>query len=145
MGVVYRAHDTKLDRPVAIKVVRPDSLTIAQRGRLQSEAWAVAQLDHPNIIKVHDVGECQSSDGQPPRAPYVSLEYVPGGNLGERLRVGEPWDMTDACRLVSLLAGAIHHAHQRDIVHRDLKPENVLLGPPASVAELNTGLGCPKI
>jgi serine/threonine protein kinase len=144
MGVVYRAHDMKLERMVAIKVVRPDCLTAAQRGRLQTEAWAVAQLDHPHIIKVYDVGECQSPDGQP-GAPYVSLEYVPGGNLAERLQAEERWDVTEACRLVSLLAGAMHHAHQRNIVHRDLKPENVLLAPPADVPALATELGCPKI
>src|SRR5262249_37183017 len=129
---------------VAIKVVRPDCLTASQRSRLQAEAWAVASLDHPHIIKVHDVGECPSADGNP-GAPFVSLEYVPGGNLADRLRAGDRWDVAEACRLVSLLAGAMHPANQRNIVHRDLKPENVLIAPPADVPALNTELGCPKI
>ena len=120
MGVVYRAWDTALDRPVAVKTIRtpgrphPEAL-----ARFRAEAVAVARLQHPNIVQVFGTGE---HAGQ----PYVVLEYVPGGSLADAL-TGHPVPPADAAALVETLARAVHSAHRRGVIHRDLKPANILL------------------
>jgi serine/threonine-protein kinase len=120
MGVVYKARQLKLSRLVALKMVlaghsaAPDHLE-----RFRREAQAVAHLQHPHIVQIHDVGE---HDG----LPYFCLEFVPDGSLEEKLS-GTPMPARRAAHLVELLARAIHAAHQKGIVHRDLKPSNVLL------------------
>jgi WD40 repeat protein len=117
MGVVYRARQLTLGRQVALKMLHTggDSQYAA---RLRAEASALARLQHPNIVQIHELGE---HDGQ----PYLLLEYVAGGTLRERC--GKPQDPKGAARLVQILADAIHSAHQHGITHRDLKPANVLL------------------
>src|SRR5262245_6950064 len=75
MGEVYRAYDLDLERTVALKAIRPDAMTPAMRERFLAEARAAARLDHPNIIKVFDVGEWRRP-GQADPAPYLTLEYV---------------------------------------------------------------------
>src|SRR5207244_1143885 len=82
------------------------------------EAEAIARLQHPNLVQIYEVGEC---DGQ----AYLALEYVDGGNLADRMK--GPWPALEAARLIETLAGAMHHAHLKGIVHRDLKPANILL------------------
>jgi eukaryotic-like serine/threonine-protein kinase len=120
MGIVYKARQRELGRTVALKMIlagphaRPDELE-----RFRSEAAAVAQLQHPNIVQIYEVGE---QDG----LPYFSLEYIDGGNLAQELRMG-PLPALSAAELVETLARAMHVAHQRGIVHRDLKPANILL------------------
>ncbi len=143
MGIVYRARDVRLDRVVALKLVRAERLTPEMLARLQAEARAVARLDHPHIVKVHAVGECSLPEGGA-AVPYIALEYVAGGSLEKRL-ARQVLPPAEAGRLVMLLARAVHHAHERGIVHRDLKPDNVLLAPATSEPALNTALGCPKI
>src|SRR6478609_9567589 len=119
MGVVYRARQVALDRPVALKVVLgaahagPDQL-----ARFRAEATAAARLSHPNIVQVYEVGDHAGS-------PFFSLELVEGGTLADRLR-GEPQPPRPAAELVRTLARAVEHAHSRGVVHRDLKPANVL-------------------
>ncbi len=83
------------------------------------EAQSVAQLQHPNIVQIHEIGETAGH-------PYLALEYVPGGSLAAELR-GVPWSARDAAQLMLPIAHAVHHAHQRGVVHRDLKPANVLI------------------
>jgi serine/threonine protein kinase len=135
MGEVYRARQIGLDREVALKVIRPDKLSPNLRARFQTEARAVAQLDHPNIVHVYEVGECEPAEGGAP-VPFLALEFVPGGTL--EARAGEkPLAWVEAARLVWILARAMAHAHARGIVHRDLKPDNVLVGPPSEEASLN--------
>src|SRR5947209_20045124 len=88
------------------------------RARFLTEARAVASLQHPNIVQVHEIGE---HDG----VPFISLEFVEGDSLAARLK-GEPLTPPQAASLVAVLARAIHTAHERGLVHRDLKPPNLL-------------------
>jgi WD40 repeat protein/serine/threonine protein kinase len=121
MGVVYRARHLALKRTVALKMLAAVSPQPDERARFRVEAEAVARLQHPNIVQIHEVGE---ADGQ----PFIALEYVAGGSLAERLK-GHVLSPPDAARLVAALAEAMHLAHSRNLVHRDLKPANVLLAP----------------
>ncbi len=122
MGVVYRARHLALKRLVALKMI----LAGAHAGehelaRFLSEAEAVAHLQHPNIVQIHEIGE---HDG----LPFLSLEFCSGGSLAARLN-GNPLAPEPAAQLVETLARAMHAAHQAQVVHRDLKPANVLLTP----------------
>jgi serine/threonine-protein kinase len=123
MGVVYKARQgPPLNRFVALKVIRPEALgTEAALARFRLEAGAIARLQHPNIVQIHEFGVHQ---GQ----PYCALEWVEGGTLSGRL-AGVPVAPREAAELTATLARAMHHAHERGIVHRDLKPGNVLLTP----------------
>jgi tetratricopeptide (TPR) repeat protein len=128
MGVVYKAHHLALNRFVALKMILAGGHAgREQKARFRIEAEAVARLQHPNIVQIHDVGE---QDGH----AYLALEFVEGGSLARR-HAGTPLPSAPAACLVETLARAVHHAHERNIVHRDLKPANVLL----------TGHGVPKI
>jgi eukaryotic-like serine/threonine-protein kinase len=120
MGVVYKARQTSLKRVVALKMVLAGGhASIGDLKRFQAEAEAVAQLQHPNIVQVHEIGQ---HDGR----PYFSLEFCAGGTLKARLS-DKPLEPDEAARLVACLAQAMDYAHQRGIIHRDLKPANILL------------------
>ena len=121
MGVVYRARQRRLDREVAVKVLRGGEFADEQaRRRFHVEAESAARLQHPGIVAIHDVGE---DDG----VPWFSMDYLPGGNLVRR--VGEtPLNAKDAALCVQRVAGAVQHAHEHGVLHRDLKPSNILLG-----------------
>jgi serine/threonine protein kinase len=120
MGVVYKARQIGLNRVVALKMILAGNhADPGQLARFRAEAEAVARLQHPNIVQIHDVGE---QDGR----PYFSLEFVDGGNLAQDLD-GTPWPARPAATLIRTLAGAMHAAHEKGIVHRDLKPANILL------------------
>jgi serine/threonine-protein kinase len=120
MGVVYEARQMTLNRPVALKMIRAGVLAGGDDlRRFQNEAEAVAMLDHPGIVPVHEVGE---HAGQ----RYFSMKLVSGGSLADRLD-GYRDDPQAAARLVAEAAEAVHHAHQRGILHRDLKPANILI------------------
>jgi formylglycine-generating enzyme required for sulfatase activity len=129
MGVVYRARHLALKRTVALKMLAAGHPHPAERARFLAEAEAVARLQHPNIVQIHEIGE---ADGR----PFIALECVAGGSLAERL-AGRPLPPDDAAGLVAALAGAMHLAHSRNLVHRDLKPANVLLAgePDTPVAQ----------
>ncbi len=120
MGVVYRARQVRLKRIVALKrIVSGDAASSEQRARFQREAEAFARLDHPNIVRIFELGE---HEGQ----PFFSMEYVEGGSLKQRLEAGQP-SFREVAQLLEVLARAIHHAHEQHVIHRDLKPANVLL------------------
>ncbi len=120
MGAVYMARHVQLDRIVALKMVLAGERALASdRAQFLSEARAVAQLAHPNILQIYEVGE---RDGQ----PYFSLEFLEGGTLQEKL---EKYSMPprESAQLIETLARALHYAHQKGILHRDIKPANVLM------------------
>ena len=119
MGVVYKATQVGLRRTVALKMIAGFRVGPKQLARFRVEAEAVARLQHPHIVQIHEVGEV---DGH----SFFSMEYVEGGTLAHRLATG-PLPPADAAELVEVLARALHHAHARGIVHRDLKPANILL------------------
>jgi serine/threonine protein kinase len=120
MGVVYRALQKDLNRPVALKMILAGGHAGSQElARFRTEAEAVARLRHPNIVHIYEVGE---QDG----LPFLSLEFVNGGSLDAQLD-GTPLLCRPAAELVATLARAIHHAHEHGVIHRDLKPANILL------------------
>ncbi len=120
MAVVFRAKQQILNRTVAIKMLLAGGVASKEMlARIQQEAQAVAQLQHPGIVQIFEVGEHHG-------LPWLALEYVAGGNLQEWLK-GQPLPPLEACRIVEQLALAVQFAHERGIVHRDLKPANVLL------------------
>ncbi len=120
MGVVYKARQKSLSRLVALKMVLGGPLaSAATRQRFLAEARAAANLQHPNIIAIHEVGE---HEGQ----PFFSMDYVEGRSLAELLR-GGPLPPRRAAAYGQTIAEAVHCAHQRGILHRDLKPSNVLI------------------
>jgi len=120
MGVVYQARQMGLNRLVALKMILSgDHAGTNERDRFRREAEAVAALQHPHIVQIHEIGEV---DGR----PYLAFEYIEGGSLAQLLG-GNPWPPRAAAALVEILARAMQFAHDRGIVHRDLKPGNVLL------------------
>jgi WD40 repeat protein len=133
MGVVYKALQAGLNRPVALKVIRAGTFADSkERTRFHAEAEAVARLQHPHIVQIHQVGDYQG-------LPFFSMELVDGGNLTQKLG-GTPWEARKAAALVEVVARAVHHAHQRNVVHRDLKPGNVLLSADGSPKVADFGL-----
>jgi eukaryotic-like serine/threonine-protein kinase len=134
MGVVFKARHRQLNRVVALKMLGRDALADPEsHRRFQTEAEAVARLQHPNIIQVFDVGTFAERSGDPRACPYLSLEYVDGGSLFKQTLA--PQDPASAAGVIEKVARAVHAAHQVGVIHRDLKPANVLL----------TGEGEPKI
>ena len=120
MGVVYKARQQGLGRIVALKMILAGGHAgPSDLARFSTEARAVARLQHPNIVQIHEIGEHKG-------LPYFSLEFCPGGSLDKKLK-GTPLPPQEAAALAEILARAIHSAHERGIVHRDLKPANVLL------------------
>jgi serine/threonine protein kinase len=116
MGQVWRAHDSRLKRDVAIKFLAPHLARDEQiRRRFDAEATAVAQLAHPNICRIYDVGDA-----------YLVMELLAGETLADRLARG-PLSIEETVRIGAEIATALAAAHERGIVHRDLKPGNVML------------------
>jgi serine/threonine-protein kinase len=133
MGVVFKARQISLNRPVAVKMILAGPLATRDSvERFQTEAEASAQLDHPNIVPIYEIGERAGQH-------YLVMKFVEGGSLAERLRCGRwgaeapraardaPHPPRTAATLLAKVAHAVHYAHQHGVVHRDLKPGNILL------------------
>jgi basic membrane protein A len=122
MATVYKAFDTRLERDVAVKILRTEQFSPAQLEqvlqRFDREAKSLGKLSHSNIVSVLDYGEHES-------VPYLVMEYLPGGTLKQKLGTPLPWQ--DAVRILIPVARALAYAHLRGIIHRDVKPANVLL------------------
>jgi tRNA A-37 threonylcarbamoyl transferase component Bud32 len=123
MGQVYKARDTRLDRAVAIKVLKQEFT-----GRFDREARAVSALNHPNVCTLYDVGP-----------NYLVMELVEGPTLAERMKGGEV-PLEEALEIAWQIAGGLEAAHERGIVHRDLKPANIKITPEGMVKVLDFGL-----
>ena len=120
MGEVWLANQTSLDnRAVAVKTLRAADLDAKDRVRFRNEAEAIAALDHPNLIEIYEVGEHEGE-------PFYSMKLYSGGSLNDHLSEFHD-DPKRTARVMSAVARAVHHVHQRAILHRDLKPANVLL------------------
>ena len=138
MANVYKAFDTRLERDVAVKIIRRQAFPEEQLERIlkrfEREAKALARMSHPNIVKVHDYGEYEGS-------PYLVLEYLPGGTLKDRTGQPMPWEQ--ALQLLTPIVDSLSYAHKHKIIHRDLKPSNILLSETSQ--PLLTDFGIAKI
>jgi len=120
MGVVYLAHDERLDRKVALKLLPPALAADAQQlQKLKHEARTASALNHPNIVTIHEIGEADGTH-------YIATEFIEGITLRERIAQG-PVPPNEALDYAAQVASAICVAHEAGIVHRDIKPENLFL------------------
>jgi serine/threonine protein kinase len=133
MGVVYRAFDTHLERPVAIKILRPDtSSSPERRRRFFQEAKAASALNHPNIIHIYDISSSGGTD-------YIAMEFVAGKTLDQLIGKGG-LPLKDTLKYSIQVADALARAHAAGIVHRDLKPANIIVADDGRVKLLDFGL-----
>jgi tRNA A-37 threonylcarbamoyl transferase component Bud32 len=117
---VYLARDQALNRDVALKVLDPEAAADGNtRKMFVKEARALAQLSHPNIVAVYDVGEVDDS-------PFIVMEYLPGGSLKQRIETTGPLKPGDAVKVTTEVANGLAFAHSKGIIHADLKPSNIL-------------------
>ncbi len=123
MAVVYLARDRKHDRPVAIKVLRPEIVVGHGAQRLLLEIQILARLQHPNILALLDSGTTDEASAR----PFYVMPFVEGESLRQRLTREGPLPVAEALRLVREIGDALHYAHGQGLIHRDVKPENVLL------------------
>ena len=134
MGEVYQAHDTKLRRDVAIKVLPESFAHDADRlARFRREAQLLASLNHPNIATIHGL---EDSNG----TSYLVMELVPGETLAQHIKLDGAVPIEEALTIAKQIAEALEAAHEKGIIHRDLKPANVKLTPEGKVKVLDFGL-----
>jgi serine/threonine-protein kinase len=136
MGFVLLATHVQLDRPVAIKFLRPNALAHpAVVERFEREARIAARIRSTHTVKVHDVGMLEDA------GPYMVMEYLDGSDLGHRIARGGPLDAADAVDIVLQACDALAEAHAREIIHRDIKPENLFMtGTPPVVKVIDFGI-----
>lgn len=129
MGVVFRATDLRLDRPVALKVLAEAS---SDERRLHSEVRALARLSHPNLVRIYDAGEVGGD-------VYIVMELIDGTTLAARLQQGA-LSSEETARIGADIAGALSYVHHRGVIHRDVKPANILIGQDGSVRLADFGI-----
>lgn len=120
MAIVYRAHDLKHHRKVAVKVLNPDLAAVIGSERFLTEIQVTASLHHPHLLPLFDSGEAEG-------ALFYVMPFIQGESLRERLTRERQLSVGDAVRLATAIGGALDYAHRHGVIHRDLKPENVLI------------------
>ncbi len=133
MGVVYKAIDPQIGRPVAIKVLLADFDSDDMLRRFYSEAQSTGQLQHPNIVTLYELGD---RDG----APYLVMEFLEGESLDKIVASQRQLPLTMMLSIVSQVCIGLHYAHRRNIIHRDIKPGNVVLLPDGSIKLVDFGI-----
>ncbi|MEO8498875.1 MAG: serine/threonine-protein kinase, partial [Planctomycetota bacterium] len=135
MGVVYLARDTRLDRPVALKLPRfsPGAVEDGLRTRFYREAQAAAAIDHPNICPVYDLGEVDGQD-------YIAMAYIAGPTLEAMMRECGPLDVVESCQILREVALALDECHSHGIIHRDIKPSNIVINQRGTPIIMDFGL-----
>lgn len=134
MALVYKAKDTLLGRPVAVKVLRPQFASDSDFVlRFRREAQTAASLSHPNVVNIYDVGEFGETH-------YIIMEYIEGRNLKEILREQGVFSPARAREIGKEVARALHHAHRHGLVHRDIKPHNILITDEGRVKVTDFGI-----
>jgi hypothetical protein len=133
MAVVYRAHDLRHDRPVALKAIQPQGADRDAGARFQREVRLTARLQHPNILPLHDSGEAAG-------ILWYAAPLVAGGSVRDRLNRETRLPVAEAVRLTRQVGAALQHAHAQGVVHRDIKPENVLLTPEGDALVADFGI-----
>lgn len=136
MGVVYRAEDTELQRPVALKFFTRAAAGGDLRAQMLNEGRAAASLDHPNICPVYDVGE---SDGH----LFLAMAYIEGETLASRIERG-PMPAREAAAMLRQIASGLGAAHAKDIVHRDIKSSNILIAKDGLAKITDFGIAGPS-
>lgn len=135
MGTVFRAHDPELDRTVAIKLVKSSAVTDSSTGELQAEARALARVEHPNVVPVHDLGRYDEGDlsdhaadvlAIPTRGIFIVMRWIDGAPLKRWLQDASP-SSAEILRLFEAAGAGLHHVHTCGLVHQDFKPANVLV------------------
>jgi serine/threonine-protein kinase len=133
-AVVHRAHDTRLDRTVALKLLRDELAADPEFvERFEREARAAARISHPNVVSVHDYGAYGDT-------AFIAMEFVDGESLKERLRRVGRFDTAEALRIARGILAGLSVAHAGGLVHRDVKPQNVLLGRDGTVKLVDFGI-----
>src|SRR5690349_1915162 len=139
MATVYLAQDLKHDRPVAIKVLKPELAAVIGAERFLREIKTIANLQHPHILGLIDSGEVNGT-------AYFVMPFVDGESLRNRLDREQQLPIADAVRIASEIAGALDYAHRHGVIHRDIKPENILLHDGrALVADFGIALAASKV
>jgi len=120
MGIVYLAEQEGMNRRVAIKMIRDDTFSDQERQRFQTEARSIANIEHPNVVRIYHIGEHEGR-------PFFVMEYCPGGSLSDHLK-RQPQTPQLAAEMLLKMAQGVAAAHRVNIIHRDLKPANMLVG-----------------
>ncbi|HZR47731.1 MAG TPA: serine/threonine-protein kinase [Candidatus Manganitrophaceae bacterium] len=141
MGIVYLGKDPKIDRPVAIKCLRPNLIEEQAKAkeRFQQEILALGRLIHPNIVTIFDAGEDPETERE-----FIVMEYIEGVSLAELLKKNEPLSPDQVRSIGIQICHALDFAHSRGVIHRDIKPGNILLSPSLSRAKV-TDFGIARI
>jgi serine/threonine-protein kinase len=142
MGIVYKAYDVMLQRPVAVKVLAPQLAVDPQFfQRFQQEAVTAANLRHPHIVTIHDVGAQPMGDRFGQSIQYIVMEYLEGVTLDQWLHAeGRKPSPAQAEHIVRQVADALQFAHDRGVIHRDVKPSNIMLDPAGRITLMDFGL-----
>ena len=128
VGQVFKARHVKLNRVVALKVIRKELLGDAEvLGRFQREIRVLSQMDHPNIVHAYDAGAVPSADRPVTGGYFLAMEYIEGTDLGKLVKQGGPLPVHQACEYIRQAALGLQYAHERGLVHRDIKPHNLIM------------------